>query len=239
VPPFVPQRRDFVDARLHNGRLRPGEQVGERQMALAWDGDKLEFVWGSEKEGTVESALSWACGLRRWEWEASDKIRDLPMPGDWVWRRESSANARIAAFQTLLEQAVGPDIEMGPARVQREVIAARGSAKPAPLPGAKHPNEIAVFFGDRPPADHDVGGFLTTTKVVLEQIEEMTAMHVVDETNFVDVKVYLHLYGQATRFPISKAQRESLLANVSKQLGVDLVYDMRPLNIWELTEKKK
>jgi hypothetical protein len=239
LPPFVPERRDFINYRMHQGKMRPGEPVGERQLALEWDGDRLDSHWMSIKDGTVESALSWACYLRRWEWEASDRIRDLPMPGDWVWRRESSINARIAAFQSILEEAVGPDIQMSPARVQREVIVARGTPTPTPLPGARHPNEIAVFYGDRPPTDGDVGAFPTTTKVVLEQLEEMTTMHVVDEMKEVDVKVWLHLYAQATRFPISKAQRESLLANVGKQLGVDLVYDWRPLNIWEVTERKK
>src|SRR5262249_16007453 len=100
------------------------------------------FVFVQEKSGTLrltyaanafivkhhslQGLLQETIGLKRYELEGPNDLRDLNLPADWTVREGADRETFLAALEPILASATGRNIHFEKRTVEREVIVAHG-----------------------------------------------------------------------------------------------------------------
>jgi hypothetical protein len=189
----------------------------------------------------VKDALEWVVGFSRFEYDLPQEIGEVNIPGDWVVRRDSSKEQRMAAFEKIVQGRPGRAIVFRASRVEREVVVARGTFHFQPQAGTYNPRWIHVYADQLDPDTRGGGGSGSLAKFVRYLGEVAFNQQVIDETRSepdVDVHYGWHMSGYIRNITDEKERAIKLrmvLDNVSRQTGLEFTVERRWITVWLIT----
>ncbi len=241
--PFIPERKEYYTAEFaHQASIIP--EPPDR-FVFHWDGRLAR--WASlcfGDAGTIGSTLDSVLGLRTYEFEGTDALLKLGLPGDWVVRRNSSTAERLEALHRILHEELGRDIRFEKRRVEREVIVAKGRFNFQPLPETRG-RQVVQFFADKPdPGDGGHDGIANHRDVAQWLLPYLADRPVVDRTESRQDQELIgycrhsssYLY-RLPKGPDRDARLNDLLETLSKQTSLTFSREPLPIDVWFVTEQ--
>ncbi len=193
---------------------------------------QVNFADGVPSLGTVLYAL---LGAESYRIDAPRRLLGAPVAGDWVVRKGSTLEARAAALEQVLREEAGLAVTIRRRRVPRELIVVSGTVGPTAAGTTVH------LYSDQkdkdgPTTGNGSGIFLD----FLRTMENMTGREVANESVTPLVQKIgwaAHTSGRVGDIPPKRgaAKLDMILANVSRQSGLQLRRETRPVDVWEVT----
>ena len=164
------------DAPLRSSREEPvgqddstrSEPLPTQYETFAWDGGidtesgRAMFSGGV----SLKDGFDRIVGLSVFEYEIPEELTEVNIPGDWVLRKGSVKEDRLAAFERIVQTQTGRPIRFQACPVRREVIVARGTFHFHPLSGTYDDSWIHVYADELDPDERSGGGDGTLAKFV-------------------------------------------------------------------------
>ncbi len=189
------------------------------------------------KKHSLQQILDAPLGFWRYEFEASDGLLDLNLPGDWTILEGVDREDLLAALEPIIQKATGHRIHFEKRTVEREVIVAHGLAQSPPGPNAK----IQIYA-----EKSNVGGGGMghgNLQQLLGTVGEQVNFCVVNEArvNPLYANLFDWAYYPDSNFSKMGSRREELtekvLQNLTRQTGLAFTHERRPVGIWFVTEQ--
>jgi hypothetical protein len=164
------------------------------------------------------------------------------IPGDWVLRKGSVREDRLAAFERIVQTQTGRPIRFQACPVRREVIVARGTFRFRPLSGTYDDSWIHVYADELDPDERSGGGGGTLAKFVRCLGEVNFNRHVLNETHGdreVEIRYGWHKSGYLRLIKDENERARKLrmvLDNVSRQTGLDFSIEQRTVTVWRVAQ---
>jgi hypothetical protein len=193
---------------------------------------------------TLKDALDRIVGLSVFEYELPAGLADVNLPGDWVVRKPSSKEQRLAAFERIVRDGTGRSIVFQPSCVEREVIVAGGSFLFQPLSGTYNDSWIHVYADRLDPDTRGGGGSGSLAKFIRYLGEINFNQQVIDETEGDrDAQVHYgwHESGYIRQITDTEDRAQKLhlvLDNVSRQTGLMFRLERRTVCVWHVREER-
>ncbi len=233
-------------AKAGNGRgLADSDQALPRFQCFTWD-DGIDMQKGRPVfvgPASIKGALGGIVRLSVFEYEIPAELADVNIPGDWIVRKNSSWEERLAAFEAIVQDYTGRAIRLRPHQVQREVIVARGRFHFQPLSGTYNDSWIHVYADRLDPDERSGGGGGSLEKFVRCLGEVAFDQQVIDETKSdPDVEVHYgwHMSGYIRTITDENERAVKLqmaLDNVSRQTGFSFSIEQREVIVWRVVEE--
>lgn len=219
------------------------EPPGIQYELFAWDGGidmksgRPVFCGGA----SLRDGMDRIVGLSVFEYEIAEALADVNIPGDWIVRKDSAGEERLAAFERIIQTQTGRAIRFHAQIVQREVIVARGTFHSQPLSGAYDDSWIHVYADQLDPDERSGGGAGSLRKFIRCLGEVNLNRQVLDETTGdreVEVSYGWHKSGYVRLIADETEKAEKLrmvLDNVSRQTGLTFSIERRMVPKWVVT----
>jgi hypothetical protein len=247
------ERERIARSRAGNGRgpgaekgrdLAGSDQIPSRFQCFTWDDgiDLREPRPVFRGAVTLQEAFDRIIGLSAFEYEILQDPTEVNIPGDWVVRKGSSKEQRMAAFEKIVRECTGRPIVFQPSRVEQEVVVARGRFHFQPLSGTYDDSWIHVYADQLDPDSRGGGGSGSLAKFLRRLGEVNFDQPVVDETQGdreVKVNYGWHMSGYIRRITNEKERARKLrlvLDNVSRQTGLTFIVERRWITVWRITQ---
>jgi hypothetical protein len=234
-PPFAAERRQFITLDWRDSRAI----VDGWQMTFYYDEARgLGRNSFAAHPGTLGSGVAASSELTRAEVEMADELKFLEVAGDWIVRRNSTLEQRMAAVGQILSSATGRRIAVRKTTRQRRVLVVSGTYAFTPLPQAKDPRTIHLYCRELI-EPNGAGGGSGPLSSILHRLEEVTGQKIVNQAVVAGgTKV-----GWTNHHDLSSAgkdlkMRELLLDNVRKQTGLTFSAQTQDVEIWTVEEQK-
>jgi hypothetical protein len=227
--PFIPER-DAYHAEHHPQIANHPGQYGFR-----WTDGKPRQAYWSTDEGTVASALYMA-GIDRADLDGISDVFELKVPGDWIVRYSAGRDAMLADIRRELSDATDGAIRVEPARVEREVIVARGRFTPKPLPDAPREPKAVHLYIDKLDSTEGAGGGTASMDGFLRHVGDTIGLKVIDETEPHKGNVEWANNHSVSDAQKSSEKRDALLKNVTEQTGLEFKLERRPVDVWRVID---
>jgi hypothetical protein len=192
---------------------------------------------------SLQAAAERIVGLSKFEYEIAENLKDVNVPGDWVLRKGSPREERIAAMERIVQTATGRPIVFRKRDVEREVIVARGTFRFQPLSGTYDDSWIHVYADQLDPDERSGGGGGSLEKFVRYLGEINFNRQVLNETQGdreIEVRYGWHKSGYIRSITDEQEKAEKLqmvLDNVSRQTGLTFSLERRVVLTWFITEE--
>jgi hypothetical protein len=193
---------------------------------------------------TLKQALACVIDLSVFEYHLPPEIADVNIPGDWVIRKDSSPEQRLAAFEKVLREYTGRAITFQEAWVEREVVVARGTFHFHPLTGTYNDTWIHVYADELDPDERSGGGSGSLAKFIRHLGEVNFNQQVLDETEGdrdVEVSYGWHKSGYIRLLTDENERMRKLpmvLENVARQTELTFGIERRMVRVWTVVEKQ-
>lgn len=227
----------------------PGDPSGVPSIptwyeAFAWNGGiDVESSRPMLREGaSLKDGIDRIVGLSVFEYEIPTELADVNIPGDWIVRKGSSKEDRLAAFEAIAQARTGRAIRFEIHSVQREVIVARGVFHFQPLSGSYNDSWIHIYADQLDPDERGGGGSGTLEKFVRILGDVVLNQHVLDETQGdrdVEVSYGCHRSGYVRSIADQEERGRKLrmvLENLSRQTGLSFSIEQRTVPVWRAIE---
>ncbi|MBP7053911.1 MAG: hypothetical protein KBE65_23100 [Phycisphaerae bacterium] len=240
APPFIPERIEY----WKNDRKLQAE-------GIPWEPDHFTFDWngklriraiGFQTSADLGSVLSTVLRLRKYEYEGSESLLRIELPGDWVIRDKESQETRLRGLEQLLAREVGRKIRFERRSVPREAIIATGKFRFHPPVDTYDHSSVHLYAGQMDPnqglpcetAD-SLGKFLLT-------LSECANMPVIDQTEQQE-KIRLP-YRQHCSCNVGEIQDEQerarqlkvVLDHLTEQTELQFEVRTQPVPVWFIVE---
>ena len=254
APPFPPERAERLLSQVyHGGNLPTGDLSAHGTAVYYWQEPGNLQRWSfSGGTGTAASAICECLDLQRYELDVSRELLFQPLLGDWIIRRPSTVEERLAALAPILARLPKP-LKLEKRRDEREVIVVRGMFEFHPLPGPNDPavNGMVLVIGPgdltRPPTEAEMerdparrllnnGGGSGTLATCLSNLAGLVNQHIVDETNDGERRVGWRYH--AGTIDDHGEGRDSMLDNLSRQTTLKFSREVRIVDVWVAAEGK-
>ena len=230
APPFTEARDAFHRANAHASIVHVAGQYGFR-----WKDGRAERESWSTDPGTVESALGMA-ELDAVDLEGSRDLFDVKVPGDWIVREGADRAAILEDIQRELKRATDGRIRIEPAKMEKDVIVARGRYAFKPL-GESPPDEDSVHLVTDKFNDNEGGGGGTGPLAdMLRRVAEFANQKVINETEPHGGDVSWRDHRSASDARKSPADRDRLLKNVTAQTSLKFRIERREVDVWRVID---
>jgi hypothetical protein len=229
APPFGPERAQY----MRENRLS-GEWPDQR-LTFEWDG---EPHWQSSSMGpTLETLMHLGVKLKRFQYDDPGGLLNTPMIGDWVFRKRSTPEERLAGVAEALSQHLNRTVRFEKRRMRGEVVVASGTYSYSPFvppPGSgdtgatSAPGGAGVILATDVPAPDPAQG--RTERGSLSQLFDKLewaagfAFEDKTESSGVDVAWQTHL-----RRP---PDLDALLSSLRQQTGLTFQRQPREMDVW-------
>jgi hypothetical protein len=253
--------RRLVDeqVRERSAPLRPADEVRRGRtiqssppeselyyLCFTWnDGIDMERSRPAFRGSTsLQAAVDRIVGLSKFEYEIAEDLKDLSIPGDWVLRKGSPRELRVAALERIVQESTGRPIVFRRREVERDVIVARGTFRFQPLSGTYDESWIHVYADRLDPDERSGGGGGSLEKFIRYLGEVNFNQQVVDETQSdreIQVSYGWHKSGYVRLIADEKERaqkRQMVLDNVSRQTGLTFRIEHRMVCTWIVTEDR-
>lgn len=215
-------------------------------VSFTWDNglDTKDGRWRFRGSVSLREAAERMAGLSRFEYEIAENLKDVNIPGDWVLRKGSPRELRIAALERTVQESTGRPIVFRKLLVEREVIVARGTFRFQPLSGTYDDSWIHVYADQLEPDERSGGGSGSLERFIRYLGEINFNRQVLDETQGdgdVEVSYGWHQSGYIRLIADEKEKAEKLqmvLDNVSRQTGLTFSIERRTVPIWMIVEDR-
>jgi hypothetical protein len=188
-------------------------------------------------------AIERIIGLSGFEYDLPKVLQDVNIPGDWVVRKGSSKEARLAAFEKIVREYTGRTIAFRESRVEREVVVARGVFHFQPLPGAYNSSWIHVYSDRLDPDTRGGGGSGSLAHFIRNLGDININQQVIDETQGNrDLQVHYgwHESGYVRQITDEKERAVKLrmvLDNLARQTGLTFTIERRIIVVWLISDE--
>ncbi|HEV2294006.1 MAG TPA: sigma-70 family RNA polymerase sigma factor [Tepidisphaeraceae bacterium] len=237
-PPFIDQRLDWI---IQDQAYIAREEIeaGRTSLTVEWDPSagrvtrQIGFAGGAASLGTILRAV---LGAESYRIEAPRHLRRAVIPGDWVIRKGSTLEERAAALEQILGEQAGLAVTIRKRRVPRDAIVVSGTLNPTAAAATVH------LYSDQ--KDTTLSGKGSGVfPGFLQSLARLTGRQVVNESlTPLDRKIgwALHTSGRVGDMPPKRAAAkiDMILANVSRQSGLQFRRETRSVDVWEVTEKE-
>jgi RNA polymerase sigma factor (sigma-70 family) len=244
-PPFIAERWNWWKSQQPRiPPLKPGEQMFEKQFVIRFDGGRA-YPWrmASVVDATLASAMANVGGIKPVEIDGPDDLRNLKMPGDWVFLRDSTTEQRMAALEAMARDELHKRLRIAPANVRKDAVIVRGTLDiKGPVDASGRP--IVEFVrGEKvtlaPGASraYPEQPFSAPLREVFDTAEQWYGLPVIDESNSERARVMLKLdIGPQKLKPEDELRRA--LGQLSQQTGLDFTIEKRDLDVWQVSADK-
>jgi hypothetical protein len=231
-----------------NGRdPSPGGQSPPHYQCFVWDAGidlhKSRPVFIGPV--SLKEALERIVELSAFDYEIARDLTDVNIPGDWVVRKGSSKEQRLAAFEKIVRESTGRAIVFRESRVERDVIVARGTFRFQPPAGTYNRAWIHVYADRLDPDTRGGGGSGSLARFVRRLGEVTLNRQVIDETEGDrdgEVHYGWHESGYIRKITDEKeraAKLQMVLDNVSRQTGLTFTIERRTVATWHIVETQQ
>jgi thiol-disulfide isomerase/thioredoxin len=229
-PPFIPERDKFITREISG----PGnEGPADLRLVLRWDGAiRPRYPVGSSLPEIVRHIAADAGGYLppHDAFEFAEGLRQLDLPGDWIVREGTTAEARLEAFRRAMKEGLGRSIRCERRRVTRDVVVVSGRYAPRPI--SKERPELHLSADNRD-LDSERGGGEGTLDEVLSSLNFITGLRFVDEAT---VPAGTKIRWTQHDSSLQRGRVAELLANLSRQTSLEFRRQRRPVDIWWVGE---
>ena len=149
-PPFIPERFTVYQRLVPGGGKGPDSIVfhGRPRAQVQQWGD-----WsGVNGRMPLRQVLSFVLQMGPHEFEGTDELLSLELPGDWVINPDASTPQKLGGLTGVVREAHGRLVRFERRDVERDVIVARGRFRITPLPEVRDPRVVFLYTGFRDPA---------------------------------------------------------------------------------------
>jgi len=245
-PPFIDERWNFWKSQQPGiPPLKPGEAMPEKTFAISWDGRDYRWQMAGLGDTRLAEALRWVGGIRPVEIVGADELREMNLPGDWVYDKRATQAERVAGVQAVARKASGKRITIRQARKPRAVIVVVGTMMPqGPFDASGRPI-IELCAGERakpapgsPPLPPQPPRSMTLREV-FDQAADWFDMPFIDESGSDMARVMVNEYPGV--IPGNKHMADYLtptLDSFTGRTGLDFKRETRELDVWEIVEEK-
>jgi hypothetical protein len=193
---------------------------------------------------TIKEAFERIVGLSAFEYEILQDPTEVNIPGDWVVRKGSSKQQRLAALERIVRGHTSRPLVFQETQVEREVVVARGTFRFQPLSGTYNSSWIHVYADQLDPDTRGGGGSGSLAEFIRHLGEVNLDQQVIDETQGdreTKVNYGWHMSGYIRRITDETeraAKLRMVLDNVSRQTGLTFSVERRTVSVWLVTETK-
>ncbi len=240
APPFIPERLDYY----RNDHESQASLVARAPdyFHFSWDGQLtnagLGFISSPVGLSTVLSFL----GLRRYEYEGPDELLDLPMPGDWIVRKDASREARLRTLEEMLATQLGRQITFEARDIERQVLVASGTYRHQQLLGIASRDSGSIhLFAETIDPDDGAGGGTSDLAGFLRTVGSRLKMWVINEAHAdPDLKVVWNnnddLRWRDRSDEELAAWQDLILDNIARQTSLTFKRENRTVRVWFVRE---
>lgn len=171
--------------------------------------------------------------LPRQSVEISEKLRALPVQGDWTVRTKASLADRMTALEKILNDDLQLKIKIEPRRMERDVIVISGDYKFQPLPGAgDHPLLSLTTTGDD--LQTEAGGGTGNVNALAGFLARLVNRPVIDESTSLQELSIEWRQRDSSIAPFAKDATKvaNLLAMLQTQTGLKFEQTRREVEVW-------
>ena len=215
----------------------------DRYTMFLWDGKIIRenrplFLGGI----SLKTAFERIIGLSKFQYDISDDLSGMRIPGDWIARKGTTKEQLLRAFEKIIQDYTGRAIRFEQHQIERNVIVARGEFQFKPLSGAYDDYVIHVFSDKLDPDERGGGGSGTLDKFLRYLGDIPLNEQVINETTgSEDIIVYYgwHYSGYLRKLTDETEKMEKLemlLGNLSRQTGLTFSKQRRIVEKWFISE---
>jgi hypothetical protein len=246
-PPFVLGRQEHFQhlTSLYPGVFHSLDSQGAVQACLIWDDEALMETaltgWTlTYKKPRLDFTLRLTLNIPYYDFNLPKEL-NIEMPhGDWIVRDDSPRNEQLRSLEEIIYAETNRAIRFEKRLTEREVIVVRGRYKFKPHPSGNHPDYIPVT------SDGKVNRTERTVDSLAEFLRSLERLHeiiIVDETEPAEnATIRYKSRGSKLGWLINPEQRreelDALLDNLAKTTSLQLKVELRPAEIWFVTETK-
>jgi RNA polymerase sigma factor (sigma-70 family) len=236
-PPYISERMQFFLSFVGGGPNRIGTDMktGPRSMYLEWDPQlhKVPTLGIFNDEYSPLSSVFYSLlDIEDYELLGPSKLLQMQLEGDWIVRAGTTREQRLAEVERVLREDCGVPIRIVHRRLPQPVIVVSGTLTA--------PGNVVQVYSDRMTGDKPGEGTPTRLDDFFQLLARSTRHRVVNETSApADQKIRwtMHTSGRIDNMPPKRAEAKLnlILANISRQSGLQLRREMRTVDVWEVT----
>ncbi len=234
APPFIPERKEYYfNEESYQAELIPR---GPKLFVFHWDGTLKN--WGMSFGGDrspLEHVLTFPLGIPRYEFEGSEEVLNIDMPGDWIVRNDTSTKERIEALETILQKELNQPVQFEQQKVEREVTVAKGKFEYKPLDhfaSERRGTDIFVF-SDMGQVREGGGGGSGSLHEFMVELGDRLNHRLIDETESSNVDVSWRW--KQHRPPEEDVDLDGYFEQIGKQTSLRFVSKKREVLVWIIT----
>jgi hypothetical protein len=237
--PFDPSRQKYYQSERPNASRVPDVLVFHWDNALKHWGEMIGF------EGDLRSALSFAIGLKSYEYDISDDLLATELQGDWIIRDEKPVAQKLRALAPILSKVLHRPVLFELRNVEREAVVVTGTFNLKSLDEEPGRPRIYLYTDPNDNRKEGGGGSLDSVAEFIRIIGDRIEMPMVDKTapsEKLDLgySTLRSSYLRRVTDPVEKLNRvKILLDNVSAQTSLTFEFKRQKIDIWFLVDKQR
>lgn len=235
--PFTYARAAFI---THQQTVGSGSQRRIERLTVFenTNADSLGMNAGNANLGSLLNSLI-PRHLPRQSVEIAEKLRALPVQGDWTVRSEAPLADRMRALEKILNDDLQLKIKIEPREVEREVIVINGDYKFQPLPGAgDNPLLSLTTTGDD--LQTEAGGGAGNVDALAGFLARLIDRPVIDEsTSPQELSIEWRQRDSSIKgLSTDAANVTNLLAMLQSQTGLKFEQTKRNVEVWFVDQRE-
>jgi hypothetical protein len=236
--PFDPARRKYYE------HIRPNANRPPDIFVFHWD--KALKRWGESfgYPGDLRLTLSFALGLKSYEYDISDDLLATKLPGDWIIRNERPVAQKLSALAPIVSKALQRPVSFELRNVEREALVVTGPFNLKPLDEESRRPRVYLYTDPNDDRSSGGGGGVDSVAQLIRVIGDRIDIPMVDKTTAregLGLRYSTLRSSYLRRVTDTNEKRDrikTLLDNVSTQTGLTFEFKRQKVDIWFLVDKQ-
>jgi RNA polymerase sigma factor (sigma-70 family) len=234
-PPFIDEREPYMTKMTLGDNIKIKDPNGT-SLVFKWQPKEADplGVWSFRLgEPDLQFVMWGILDAREGDVDAPEKLLRHRLDGDWVFAPEAKPAQRAAALRELLKTQFGLNLSMEWKKTPLEVISISGELVP--------PKQPVQIYSDKmtdnkpgPGEKRDLAGLASELRLIL-RVRVLNESATNPKT---PLSTCLHTSALLGAMPPARrnAKIDMILANVSRQTGLTLRREVRPVDAWVVRE---
>jgi prepilin-type processing-associated H-X9-DG protein len=244
IPSFIPERHEYLLQNEGEDAVRDNIDQHSAYVFL-WDGNLVsnsQVVGGGSM--SISIFLKVGLGLNNYEFDDPSNILRTIFAGDWIIRKNASAEEVLAALEKIFKDEKRREIKFTKQKVEDEVIIAKGRYNFQPLPNISDKKYVLISTRNTDIYLSGGGGGGTISKFLI-WVGNRIKMNIIDNTESKETVISWRDHDSSSIGNLDhnnqtyNTQLDMLLNNLSKQTGLTFERTKTDVEKWRITENKK